>query len=103
MTTLTVFDVQDGVKADDVLFGYLPASSAARSARTAVTGSNYEVVVKGRLSPALIASVDGFAAIRSDDGSTHLVGWISDQSRLHGVLGILRDLNIELISINQAP
>ena len=51
----------------------------------------------------MIAAVDGFEAIRSEDGSTHLVGWISDQSRLHGVLGILRDLNIELISINQAP
>jgi hypothetical protein len=65
-----------------------------------VTGSNYEVVVKGRLSPTLIAAIDGFEAIRSADRSTHLVGWISDKSRMHGVLRALRDLNIELISVN---
>ena len=65
-------------------------------------GSNYEVVVKGGLSPTLIGAIDGFEAIRNDGGSTHLVGWIGDQSRMHGVLGVLRDLNIELISINQA-
>jgi hypothetical protein len=65
-----------------------------------VTGSNYEVVVKGRLSSTLIAAIDGFEAIRSENGSTHLVGWISDQSRMHGVLGSLRDLNIGLVSIN---
>jgi hypothetical protein len=67
-----------------------------------VIGSNYEVVVKGRLSPTLIDAIDGFEATHNEDGSTHLVGWISDQSRMHGVLEVLRDLNIELISINPA-
>jgi hypothetical protein len=46
-----------------------------------VVGSNYEVVVKGRLSPTLLSAIDGFKAIRKGDGSTHLVGWIIDQSR----------------------
>jgi hypothetical protein len=67
-----------------------------------VTGSNYEIVVKGRLSPTLIAGIKGFEAVRSEDGSTHFVGWISDQSRMHGVIETLRDLNVELISINPA-
>jgi hypothetical protein len=81
---------------------YLPASSAVRFDRQgiAVNGSNYEVVVKGRLSTTLIAAIDGFEPIRNEDGLTHLVGWIGDQSRMHGVLEVLRDLNIELISIN---
>jgi hypothetical protein len=67
-----------------------------------VVGSNYEVVVKGRLSPTLLSAIDGFKAIRKGDGSTHLVGWIIDQSRMHGLLGVLRDLNIELISTSPA-
>jgi hypothetical protein len=29
-----------------------------------------------------------------------LVGWVSDQSRLHGTFALLRDLNIELVSVN---
>ena len=67
-----------------------------------VIGSNYEVVVKGRLSLTLIDAIDGFEAIHNEDGSPHLVGWISDQSRTNGVLEVLRDLNIEQISINRA-
>ena len=31
---------------------------------------------------------------------THLVGWVPDQSGLHGTFDVLRDLNIELISVN---
>ncbi len=67
-----------------------------------VAGS-FEIVVKGRLSPTLIAAIDGFEVTRCDNGLTHLVGWVSDQARLHSTLELLRDLNIELVSLNQAP
>lgn len=57
-------------------------------------------MVKGRLSPTLTAAIDGFEVSSCDHGLTHLVGWVPDQSRLHGTLELLRDLNIELISVN---
>ncbi len=61
---------------------------------------SFEIVVKGRLSPTLIAAMDGFEVSRCDLGLTHLVGWIPDQARLHSTLELLRDLNIELVSVN---
>jgi hypothetical protein len=63
----------------------------------------FEIVVKGRLSPTLIAAIDGFDVSRCDHGETHLVGWVPDQARLHGTLELLRDLNIELVSVNPKP
>jgi hypothetical protein len=65
-----------------------------------VTAGNYELVVRGRLSPTLVAAFDGFEVTRVENGSTHLVGWIVDQARLHSKLELLRDLNIELVSVN---
>ena len=60
-------------------------------------------MVKGRLSPTLVAAMDGFEVIGVDEGRTTLVGWIPDQARLHSTFALLRDLNIELVSVNPAP
>ena len=38
-----------------------------------------------------------------EQGRTTLVGWVPDQARLFSTLEVLRDLNIELISVNPAP
>jgi len=62
----------------------------------------FEIVVKGRLSPTLVAALDGFEVSHCDHGLTYLVGWVPDQARLHSVLELLRDLNIELASVNPA-
>ena len=62
----------------------------------------FEIVVRGRLSPTLVAALDGFEVSHCDAGRTHLVGWVPDQARLHSVLELLRDLNIELASVNPA-
>jgi hypothetical protein len=61
---------------------------------------SFEIVVTGRLSPTLIAAMDGFEVSRCELGMTHLVGWVSDQARLYSTLELLRDLNIELVSVN---
>jgi hypothetical protein len=63
----------------------------------------FEIVIKGRLSPTLVEAMHGFEVSRVDEGRTTLVGWLSDQSRLHSTLDLLRDLNIELVSINPLP
>jgi hypothetical protein len=68
-----------------------------------VIAGNYELVVRGKLSPTIVAAFEGFAVTRFEHGSTHLVGWVRDQSRLHSTLELLRDLNIELVSVNMIP
>jgi len=65
-----------------------------------LNAESFEIVVKGRLSPTLIAAIDGFEVSRCEHGQTHLVGWVPDQAGLHGTLELLRDLNIELVSVN---
>ena len=60
----------------------------------------YEVVVRGRLGPALEAALGDFEVVRCAGGLSHLVGPVPDQARIHGLFQILRDLNIELISVN---
>jgi hypothetical protein len=77
--------------------------AAKGSERTEVTAGNYELVVRGRLSPTLAAAFEGFDIARVEHGATHLIGWVRDQCRLHGTLELLRDLNIELISLNAVP
>jgi hypothetical protein len=70
------------------------------SERVVLAAKGYEIVVRGRLSPTLVAAIDGFEVVRCDRGLTHLVGWVPDQARLHSTLELLRDLNIELTSVN---
>ena len=76
---------------------------ARHQGRVAVGPETFEIVVKGRLSPTLVAALEGFEVSRCDQGLTHLVGWVPDQARLHSLLELLRDLNIELASVNPAP
>jgi len=61
---------------------------------------SYEIQVKGTLSPTLVAAIEGFEVSHVDRGRTTLVGWVSDQTRLFSTLEVLRDLNIELVSLN---
>ncbi len=68
-----------------------------------MTAESFEIVVRGAMSPALAAVIDGFEISRIDHGRTHLIGWVPDQSRLHTTLELLRDLNIELVSLNPVP
>jgi hypothetical protein len=67
-----------------------------------LVAKSFEIVVKGRLSPTLTAAIDGFEVSCCEQGLTHLIGWVPDQARLHGTLELLRDLNIELVSVNPA-
>jgi hypothetical protein len=60
----------------------------------------FEIVVRGRLSPTLMTALGEFEVTDCTDGLSRLVGSVPDQSRLHGLFHLLRDLNIELISVN---
>ena len=65
-----------------------------------MTSQIFEVVVRGRMSPELIAALDGFAIETGADGLTRVVGDVPDQPRLLGLLGAFDDLHIEVVSVN---
>lgn len=60
----------------------------------------FEVIVRGRLSPALLTTFGDFEAAHVDGGRTRLVGHGADQDALYRLFRVLQDLNIELVSVN---
>jgi len=61
----------------------------------------YEIVVRGRLSSRYECAFDG-ARLVPRNGQTTLRADLIDQSQLYGLLNRLRDLGIELVSVNLA-
>ena len=60
----------------------------------------YEVRIKGHLDQSWADWLAGLSIIHEDNGNTLLTGSLPDQAALHGVLNRLRDLGVELISVN---
>ena len=64
-------------------------------------GTHYEIRVKESLGEKWADWFDGMAIIPQDNDETLLAGTIPDQSALHGVIGKIRDLNLELLSMSR--
>jgi hypothetical protein len=64
-----------------------------------VEPTRYRIVVRGRLTPAFGAAFEGVTLERLP-GATALEGDFTDQSELYGILERLRNLGIELMSVN---
>jgi hypothetical protein len=62
-----------------------------------------EIVVRGKLGPTLVAALSGFTVDPAPDGCTRVVGAIPDQARLIGLLEMLDELHIEVVSVNPVP
>jgi hypothetical protein len=62
-------------------------------------GEQYEIRFRGNLGSGGQEWFDGFS-LRADSGVTVLSGVMIDQSTLYGVLSRIRDLNLQLISVN---
>jgi hypothetical protein len=64
----------------------------------------YEIVLRGRASARLLQLLlDDFTVDHTVDGSTRLVGDITDAAHLHGVVAHLTSVNIDLISVAPIP
>jgi hypothetical protein len=61
--------------------------------------SRYRVVVRGRVGKYLAAAFDQLD-VESQGDQSSLTGTFADQAQLHGLLDRLRDLGIQLISVN---
>ena len=60
----------------------------------------YEIRVKGHLDESWADWLSGLAIQHEPDGDSLLSGSLPDQAALHGVLNRLRDLGVQLISVN---
>jgi hypothetical protein len=61
----------------------------------------YRIRIRGHLDPAWTVWFDDFILTQADDGTTELVGPLSDQSALFGLLSRLRDLGATLLMVEQ--
>jgi hypothetical protein len=60
--------------------------------------NRYRIVVRGRLSDRFGSAFAGMA-LEPEEGATALVGAITDQSQLFGMLEHVRSLGLELIRV----
>ena len=58
-----------------------------------------ELVVHGRLWPAILAALGDFVVETDTEGLTRIVGPVADQSEVLGLLEMFNDLNIEVVSL----
>ncbi|WP_104109645.1 MULTISPECIES: hypothetical protein [unclassified Arthrobacter] len=65
--------------------------------------ARYEIVINGTISEPVMGLIDGFQVSRVEDGLTYLVGPVSDQAKLRGLLLLFGNLNIELVSVATFP
>jgi hypothetical protein len=67
-----------------------------------VPPTRYRIVVKGRLGERLGAA---FSELELEPmyGATALSGEFVDEAQLYGVIDRLRDLGVELVSVNAVP
>lgn len=77
------------------------AHPSVASAGMAHYAEAFEIVIRGRLSPSLVAALGEFQVRSVTSGQTLLVGCVTDQAQLHSALETLRDLNIELVCLNR--
>jgi hypothetical protein len=67
--------------------------------RAAKGATIYRIVVRGELSQRYAQAFDGMT-LASEDGQTAITGPVVDQAHLHGLLGRVGDLGLELVSVN---
>jgi hypothetical protein len=61
----------------------------------------YEFRLAGHLDDHWSDWFGGHSLVRDDDGSTALTVEVTDQAQLHGLLARIRDLGVNLLSLNE--
>lgn len=61
----------------------------------------YEIRIKGHLDNRWADWFDGLIITREDNGETRLIGPVTDQAALHGLLKKIRDLGLPLVAVMQ--
>jgi len=69
--------------------------------RTCRQQACYAIRIEGRLEPRWSEWFEGLAITYPTDSETLLCGPVVDQAALHGLLGRVRDMNLELLSVKR--
>ena len=64
--------------------------------------TRYRIAIRGRLTERLGSAFEGLT-LKPGRELTVLVGEIRDQAHLYGVLDLVRNLGLELVSVAEAP
>jgi hypothetical protein len=62
----------------------------------------YEIRVRGRVTPALLARFEGLES-SVEPVETRIHGPVADQAALHGVLNLVSALGLELVEVRRLP
>lgn len=65
--------------------------------------THYQIYIKGHLDERRMRWFDGFEVMQLPNGKTIISGPVIDQAALHGLLSRIRDLGLELISVQRDP
>jgi hypothetical protein len=79
--------------------GWVMTRHQPRSRSRAGRPTSYQLVVRGELSQRYATVFEGMA-LEAGDGQTTITGPVVDQAHLHGLLDRVRDLGLELVSVN---
>ena len=64
------------------------------------TNANYQICIKNHLDERWMRHFEGLEVTRQHDGEMVISG-VMDQAALHGILNRIRDLGLELISVQR--
>ncbi len=65
------------------------------------SGNLYQILVQEPITPCWSDWLNDIKIQRTEEGVTQLTGRIIDQTALYGLLNILRDLNLTLLSVRR--
>jgi hypothetical protein len=63
---------------------------------------DYEIRIRGRVTPALLARFEGMSA-EVEPVDTVLHGPLPDQAALHGMIVLIGSLGLELVEVHKRP
>ena len=64
-------------------------------------GTRYDIIIEGELHSAWAAWFDGLELQSIPGGLVRISGCLPDQPALHGILERIRDLNLNLVSVQR--
>lgn len=64
--------------------------------------ARYEIRIRGHLNTRWATQLEGMNLTATEDGTTLIAGLVTDQAALHGLLTKLRDIGLQVLSVNMA-